>query len=228
MVPSPSDLQWLCALQGRLVWRECGSNARLGRTRRRSDKCCVTVVHKVRLDGWCSHSHSHSHSHFTLTLHTHTSHSHSHLPYLRSRAAGQFSPPFSCRRLLVGPGYKCPLGTGALGVPNMCNTPDSYCPENSSVATPAAPGTFTIAALGGLYYAASMCSAGQYCVGGVAFQCPAGRFGNTSGSSNSNCTGICNAGYFCYAGSTSAKQQACYVDGSAYCPEVTLACKCFS
>ena len=42
--------------------------------------------------------------------------------------------------------------------------------------------------------------------------CPAGRFGNTTGLDSERCSGICEAGYFCAPGSTSATQAPCGAD----------------
>src|SRR5262249_4025647 len=44
-----------------------------------------------------------------------------------------------------------------------------------------------------------------------------GTFGNITGLLNSTCSGICQAGYYCPSGSTSANQTACPV--GFYCPD---------
>jgi hypothetical protein len=67
---------------------------------------------------------------------------------------------------------------------------------------------------------------GHYCSGGIAFECsegfyndaikqiecktcPAGRFGSTTGLLTNGCSGLCDAGYYCTAGSSSASKHAC-------------------
>ncbi|CAM9745516.1 unnamed protein product, partial [Discosporangium mesarthrocarpum] len=45
------------------------------------------------------------------------------------------------------------------------------------------------------------CPPGQFCIGGVASPCPAGRYGGYWQSSNSSCSGPCNEGYYCPEGS---------------------------
>lgn len=47
--------------------------------------------------------------------------------------------------------------------------------------------------------------------------CPAGRFGNLSGSVGGACAGVCAAGYYCIAGSTSPMQQPCGGE-DVFCP----------
>eukprot|EP00964_Phaeocystis_antarctica_P001483 scaffold788_cov74-Phaeocystis_antarctica.AAC.2 len=56
-----------------------------------------------------------------------------------------------------------------------------------------------------------MCARGGYCVANV-YQptyCPAGRYGSVTGLSNASCSGECAQGYYCEAGSVSAKAAAC-------------------
>ena len=49
-------------------------------------------------------------------------------------------------------------------------------------------------------------------------QCPPGSYGNISGLVNMTCSGLCEAGYYCVAGSTSSTQFPCGGDGF-YCPQ---------
>lgn len=67
-------------------------------------------------------------------------------------------------------------------------------------------------------YAQTLCEPGHYCVDGVKKQCPAGRYGETFGLSESFCTGSCAAGYYCPINSTSSTQFEC---GSVdkFCPQ---------
>lgn len=45
------------------------------------------------------------------------------------------------------------------------------------------------------------CPIGSYCLGGVSFPCPAGRFGASQMSVDSSCSGVCSEGHFCPEGS---------------------------
>ena len=66
------------------------------------------------------------------------------------------------------------------------------------------------------------CTVGSYCAGGENVPCPAGTYGIEPGLSDAACSGECDAGYFCAAGSTSPTAALCgqYVDPpqAAYCP----------
>lgn len=60
-------------------------------------------------------------------------------------------------------------------------------------------------------------------MGGVGSQCPAGRYGNSTGMTAATCTGPCSQGYYCKAGSASATAAPCG-SVSTFCPQVCLAC----
>jgi hypothetical protein len=53
------------------------------------------------------------------------------------------------------------------------------------------------------------CEYGHYCTGGVKYQCPAGRYGNAFGLHNKNCSGVCEAGYFCPPNSNKSQAIEC-------------------
>lgn len=61
------------------------------------------------------------------------------------------------------------------------------------------------------------CPKGHYCVGGVRYRCPAGRYGATVGMSLQSCTGECSEGYYCPEGSVEPQQFKCGTD-DVYCP----------
>lgn len=46
-----------------------------------------------------------------------------------------------------------------------------------------------------------ICEKGNYCVGGVKYPCPSGRYGNVNGLSDNECSGLCPGGYYCIEGS---------------------------
>lgn len=62
------------------------------------------------------------------------------------------------------------------------------------------------------------CPVGSYCMGGVQYYCPAGRFGNRRRlEHDSNCTGPCSSGYYCPPGSITSRQIPCQ-NASVFCP----------
>lgn len=62
------------------------------------------------------------------------------------------------------------------------------------------------------------CIPGTFCVNGLASLCAPGLFGSESGLSSPLCSGICERGFFCPAGSISPFQHRCYNE-SYYCPK---------
>jgi len=58
---------------------------------------------------------------------------------------------------------------------------------------------------------------GHYAIEGIRYRCPAGRWGQEEGMSDSTCSGACSPGFYCPPGSTSPKQVACG-DANYYCP----------
>ncbi|KAH8053278.1 calcium ion binding protein [Aureococcus anophagefferens] len=96
----------------------------------------------------------------------------------------------------------------------------SYCPESTgSESLAALDGEYTTPASGD---GRSRRTVGSYCAGGENVPCPAGTYGVEPGLSDAACSGACDAGYFCAAGSTSPTAALCgqYVDPpqAAYCP----------
>ena len=126
---------------------------------------------------------------------------------------------------MVWPGFACSAGTGELSPSSAsgCHLPTSYCPAGSSVRTPTLTGYYAVTVAPGamLFSDAVPCQAGQYCTGGVAAPCPAGTFGDSGALFTPQCSGVCAAGYYCPAGSTSSMQQSCSDGPAAYCPSGT-------
>eukprot|EP00501_MAST-03F_sp_TOSAG23-6_P002544 GSMAST32.ASY1.ANO1.2683.1 assembled CDS len=72
----------------------------------------------------------------------------------------------------------------------------------------------------------SKCSAGYYLVDGVVEAkknkcalCPSGRYGDYSGATTSDCSGLCSRGHYCPPGSTSNKEKQCPAGTYVFCPE---------
>ena len=58
----------------------------------------------------------------------------------------------------------------------------------------------------------TICPLGHYCELGKRIRCPAGKYGGATGLSTSECSGNCDAGYFCPQGSWMAHQNKCGSD----------------
>ena len=58
---------------------------------------------------------------------------------------------------------------------------------------------------------------GHYCVDGVKYPCPSGRYGSQLGLIDKKCSGLCSRGYYCPIASINDKQMECG-DPGLYCP----------
>ena len=113
--------------------------------------------------------------------------------------------------LCTGPcaaGYICPTAsTSPEEIP--CGDPQYYCLEGAFERTKVALGYYTID--GGTTTRRSEAKAprGHYSSRGLLYECPAGRYGATTGLTSSECTGPCAAGYYCPPASVAPRQRAC-------------------
>ena len=141
-------------------------------------------------------------------------------------------------------GFYCPEGS-TKAHEKACGGPSHYCPEGSSAPVQVMDGYFSYASptkhlVGALGYpeesfytaltttnttglrktAEAICDPGHYCVDGVRLECPIGRYGDTYGLTNSDCTGECEPGYFCNKASKVKNEHEC--GGShLFCPRGT-------
>jgi len=115
-------------------------------------------------------------------------------------------------------GFYCPLGASG---PRPCShSPLQYCPPGSEHPQPTALGHYATVPLfeaGGGYSGHAACPRGSYCVDGVRYPCPSGRYGHAEASTDPLCTGVCAAGWYCPPGSARAMQLTCG-DRSVFCP----------
>ena len=115
-------------------------------------------------------------------------------------------------------GYYCPAGSTS-STANDCGSVDKYCPAGSGSPIDVSEGYYSgpESANESNRSEQTICPAGSYCVNGVKTECPAGSYGSNEGLTSSECSGLCEAGYYCPAGSTSSTANDC---GSVdkYCP----------
>ncbi|KAJ8604097.1 hypothetical protein CTAYLR_001751 [Chrysophaeum taylorii] len=139
--------------------------------------------------------------------------------------AGYVGSPGAKTSLCSGPcaaGYYCPPGTGAGGAIE-CGGADVYCPEGSSAPIAVLAGEFTTPVNGTRRDSSSVCVVGTYCPGdGAAYACPGGTYGASIRLASASCSGSCEAGYWCPAGSTTSRSRLCGEElatpASVYCP----------
>ena len=126
------------------------------------------------------------------------------------------------RILLINGGYSNDGGGGILTTSTLNNVIISSSNSNNNTSIMQAPDNIIPSSniftyqLGG-FASQEICPPGSYCVDGIRYLCPAGRYGMKSGETNSSCTGPCAVGYYCPAGSISKIQIPCGSHHN-YCP----------
>jgi hypothetical protein len=125
----------------------------------------------------------------------------------------------------AGGGVKklCPKGhyCNNIGMtePLVCGDSSVFCRKGSVEPTAVTKGFYSI---GGSSNATreeqKIAPRGYFSKEGIVFACPAGHYGNTSGLFTDECSGICEAGWFCPPASTSPRQIACGRE-SHICPK---------
>jgi hypothetical protein len=122
-------------------------------------------------------------------------------------------------------GFYCPEGIiNPISFP--CGNSNVYCPVGSASPLAVPIGYYSLdvnnsesAETRSIRSSVVICPIGYYCHNGIKLICPAGRFGNSEGLSNADCSGICPEGYFCPAGTVSPLEFTCGEDPVQYCPE---------
>ena len=127
--------------------------------------------------------------------------------------AGYCCPTMGAPVLCTSPGYWCPAGSVS-SADAMCDA--GYYGISASYTSGACQGPCTpragyFCAPGSFTAAGAPCPVGSYCVSMAAppILCASGAYGLSQGLSTPGCTGPCNAGYYCPAGSTSATAVPC-------------------
>jgi hypothetical protein len=128
-------------------------------------------------------------------------------------------------------GWYCP-DASITARQNICSNSATYCPIGSGYPINVKPGYYTYSFVEdndttisdvdyqniAYYTNEKLCEPGFYCLHtGIRYKCPSGRFGNSSGMTNSSCSGSCESGYFCHKGSINSTEYACgHI--TRYCP----------
>jgi len=117
-------------------------------------------------------------------------------------------------------GFFCEAGTAEPYSRPCGKSPSTYCPKGSSHPLPTALGYYAVSSKNteGGYANQIICPRGAYCIDGVKYLCPSGRYGGQVMETNSSCTGLCHAGNYCPPGSTYIRQNGCG-NSSVYCPQ---------
>ena len=101
-------------------------------------------------------------------------------------------------------GHLCQEGS-VTSTPLTCGNVTVYCPKGSSVPTLVKSGYYTIGfgasqnsdvSAQNTQTGEEQCEPGTYCVGGVRFLCPPGKYGASAGATTSECSGKTHAGFF--------------------------------
>lgn len=117
----------------------------------------------------------------------------------------------------------CPKGhyCNATGMkkPLVCGSSTVYCPLGSILPTPISEGFYSI---GGSSNATreeqTLAPKNHFAKDGMLFECPGGHWGNASGLFSDECSGICEAGWYCPPASSSPRQIACGSENH-FCPK---------
>jgi len=106
-------------------------------------------------------------------------------------------------------GYFCPEASTS-PFERLCGGDGVYCPAGTGAPVPAKPGHFTVGGANATVRTNQhACEPGSYCSRGTKFDCPPGTFGSRSRLATPKCSGQCNLGHYCLAGSTSPTETPC-------------------
>ena len=124
-------------------------------------------------------------------------------------------------------GYFCPQNSTSQ-TQFVCGGPQFYCPKGSSTPKKVKNGFYSIGkkSIEGIMQfnddndtrtGETECEKGHYCVNGIKFICPPGRYGDSQGLTSKKCSGECEPGYYCPQGSIKMNQIPCG-RSQYYCP----------
>ena len=104
------------------------------------------------------------------------------------------------------------------GIKAECGSPAVICAVAATDRTLVEAGYFSVGGTNTTRSDVELCPLGHFCAGGVKTQCPASRYGSTRGLEEASCTGPCETGYVCPAGSTSGSASNFKCLAGHYCP----------
>jgi len=122
-------------------------------------------------------------------------------PGLRSpRCTGRCAPGFFCPEASTSPFER------------VCGSDRVYCPEGSGRPVQVRRGYYSTGGANATVREGQLqCGEGSYCAHGIKYDCPAGAFGSSRGLSSATCSGLCERGHWCPAGSASPLERPCPV-----------------
>lgn len=108
----------------------------------------------------------------------------------------------------------CPKGhycnAEGMSKPVVCGNSSVFCREGSSEPQSVTKGFFSIGGSSDVTREdQSIAPKGHFAKDGILFECPPGHFGNTTGLFTDDCSGICEAGWYCPQASLHSRQVAC-------------------
>mmetsp|Transcript_6735 Transcript_6735/g.11070 ORF Transcript_6735/g.11070 Transcript_6735/m.11070 type:complete len:1107 (+) Transcript_6735:128-3448(+) len=113
-------------------------------------------------------------------------------------------------------GYYCPEGSTS-SIEVMCGDATRYCPYGSVHPLLVPAGYYTINGNISTRSDIKKSTRGRYASNGLNYLCPAGRYGVRDGESDPMCSGACEKGFYCPAGSVSPFMRVCGAD-DVICP----------
>lgn len=114
-------------------------------------------------------------------------------------------------------GYYCPKGSSSKEQIN-CGGSNYYCPSQSAKPVLVSDGYYSIGSNdNSTRTGQEICPIGHYCKKGILYQCPGGSYGSKMGLSTPSCSGLCEEGFYCPAGSVSSRAFECK-GPEYYCP----------
>lgn len=100
-------------------------------------------------------------------------------------------------------GYFCP--DVAMTTPLECGDPSKFCKEGSIRPELVTIGHYSVIGPPNTRSGQKIAPLAHYAKDGLLQECPKGHYGNTSGLTNGNCSGICEAGWYCPRASGSSR-----------------------
>lgn len=115
-------------------------------------------------------------------------------------------------------GFYCPWGSTS-HQQSDCGAANRFCPSASGAPQPAKPGFYTNEDTPETQRRSeAVCPKGHYCIGGLRFSCPPGRFGADFGLTSQLCSGLCSPGYYCPDNATTTNKAKQCGNSGVFCP----------